>query len=357
MIIFGQTGNTTTGFQALYSNTTGSYNTANGYQALFSNATGSENTAIGFYALRSNTVGYNNTANGVNALRMNTTGYNNTANGVEALYSNTTGFNNTANGSYALHKNTGPILGFATAGTQNTATGSYTLYNNFIGDWNTATGIAALYNNTSGRENTANGGSALYSNTTGNSNTAIGVDALASNVDGHYNTAVGYNAGRYNDASGINATAIGYAAINTQNNQVRLGNTYVTSIVGGVNWTGLSDRRAKKNIHAKVPGLSFINLLQPVTFNIDLDALDEIIKPKDPETNRLIDSLRMARSPEEKEIIAKARASKEKIVYSGFIAQDVEIAAQSLGYDFSGVDAPENDKTPYGLRYAEFVVH
>ena len=46
----------------------------------------------------------------------------------------------------------------------------------------------------------------------------------------------------------------------------------------------------------------------------------------------------------------------ETIRYSGFIAQDVEAAAQSIGYEFSGVDAPQNDKSLYGLRYAEFVV-
>jgi hypothetical protein len=44
------------------------------------------------------------------------------------------------------------------------------------------------------------------------------------------------------------------------------------------------------------------------------------------------------------------------IVYTGFVAQDVEKAAKSLNYDFSGVDAAKNDKDLYGLRYAEFVV-
>jgi hypothetical protein len=49
-------------------------------------------------------------------------------------------------------------------------------------------------------------------------------------------------------------------------------------------------------------------------------------------------------------------AAKEKIVYTGFIAQEVEAAAQSIGFDFSGVDAPKNENDYYGLRYAEFVV-
>jgi hypothetical protein len=41
---------------------------------------------------------------------------------------------------------------------------------------------------------------------------------------------------------------------------------------------------------------------------------------------------------------------------SGFIAQEVEQAAQSIGYNFHGVDKPKNETTHYGLRYASFVV-
>jgi hypothetical protein len=43
----------------------------------------------------------------------------------------------------------------------------------------------------------------------------------------------------------------------------------------------------------------------------------------------------------------------EKIRFSGFIAQDVEKAAQNIGYDFSGID---KTGTTLGLRYSEFVV-
>jgi hypothetical protein len=46
----------------------------------------------------------------------------------------------------------------------------------------------------------------------------------------------------------------------------------------------------------------------------------------------------------------------EKEVQSGFIAQDVERAANEVGYNFHGVDAPKNKESSYGLRYAEFVV-
>ena len=41
--------------------------------------------------------------------------------------------------------------------------------------------------------------------------------------------------------------------------------------------------------------------------------------------------------------------------YSGFIAQEVEEAANAVGYDFSGIDSPKGDDDIYGLRYAEFV--
>ena len=50
------------------------------------------------------------------------------------------------------------------------------------------------------------------------------------------------------------------------------------------------------------------------------------------------------------------RIAKEQIVFTGFIAQDVDKAAKSLNYDFSGVDAAKNDKDLYGLRYSDFVV-
>jgi hypothetical protein len=39
----------------------------------------------------------------------------------------------------------------------------------------------------------------------------------------------------------------------------------------------------------------------------------------------------------------------------GFLAQDVEALADSLNFDFHGVDKPENPEGIYGLRYAEFV--
>ena len=78
--------------------------------------------------------------------------------------------------------------------------------------------------------------------------------------------------------------------------------------------------------------------LRPVTYNLDMDAIANFHET--PDSLRLEESERKA----------------GEILQTGFIAQEVELAAKKLGYDFSGVDAPKNDKDNYGLRYSEFVV-
>jgi len=123
----------------------------------------------------------------------------------------------------------------------------------------------------------------------------------------------------------------------------------VTSIGGYANWTNISDGRVKKNIKANVPGLTFINKLKPVTYNLDLDAADKIAvhsAVQNADAGML--------QPSAKKL--EERKQKEQILYTGFVAQDVEKAAKELNYDFSGVDAAKNDKDLYGLRYAECVV-
>jgi hypothetical protein len=49
-------------------------------------------------------------------------------------------------------------------------------------------------------------------------------------------------------------------------------------------------------------------------------------------------------------------AEKEKMLLTGFVAQEVEKAAKETGFDFSGVDKPKTENGLYALRYAEFVV-
>jgi hypothetical protein len=50
---------------------------------------------------------------------------------------------------------------------------------------------------------------------------------------------------------------------------------------------------------------------------------------------------------------AKINNESEKIQYTGFLAQEVDKAATSIGYDFSGIDKTGKIM---GLRYGEFVV-
>jgi hypothetical protein len=269
--------------------------------------------------------GWGNTFVGENAGNLTMTGVWNTGNGYRALYYNTTGNYNTANGYESLNSNT-------------------------TGGWNTANGCRALYDNITGYNNTANGRQALSLNTTGYNNTAIGMDALFSNTEGFRNTALGYSAD-VSVGNLTNATAIGYGAVVDASNKVRVGNTSVTSIGGQVGWTTFSDGRYKKSISENVPGLSFISKLKPVTFTMDVDAIDAVLRPpRKPHEGQTEEDLK----PSAEDMASKQAQS--QIVYTGFIAQEVEKAAKETGYDFSGVDAPKDGKGMYGLRYAEFVV-
>jgi hypothetical protein len=221
-LISGGLGNTAVGFNALFSDTTGSNNTATGDGALDSNTTGNGNTATGAFALSGNTTGDGNTAQGFTALQNNTTGDFNTANGDNALFANTTGRSNTASGASALARNT--------TGDFNTANGATALFSNTTGFNNTASGNDALSSNTTGLDNTAMGFQALFSNTTGDSNTAVGVRALYSNIGGVLfagggNTAIGLNALEDNTTGAFN-TANGAAALSsntTGNANIALG--------------------------------------------------------------------------------------------------------------------------------------
>jgi hypothetical protein len=283
-----------------------------GNQAGYSNTTGYLNVFIGYRAGYSNTTGRCNIANGCYALDRNTTGRYNIANGYYALYWNTTGSYNVANGYYALRDNSS-------------------------GNSNVANGHNALRENTTGFGNTALGDAALVWNTTGYNNTAIGDDALIWNTTGTYNTAIGYMASVHSNNL-TNATAIGNHANVDASNKVMIGNDNVTWIGGHSTWHNTSDGRFKKDVKEDVPGLAFITKLRPITFHFDMDKLKIYLNTPD--------SLRDK----------KGEARKERITYAGFIAQEVEEAANEVGFNFSGVDKPRHDKGLYSLGYAEFVV-
>ncbi|MDP4213488.1 MAG: tail fiber domain-containing protein [Bacteroidota bacterium] len=359
--------NTAFGDHALYLNHTGYYNTAVGGAALYNNTAGSENTAVGFLTLSMNTLGFFNTAIGSSALRFNRV---DAAAGLSASY-------NTANGAFALMNNI--------SGSYNTAEGFQASYTDLAGNGNTACGLDALYT-AYGNYNTAFGVESLSKNWTGDYNAAFGYGALNSkNITLNYrvetsqstaagynslyqtygsqgNTALGYasgssyNNGYYNcfigpetdvsNADFYNVIALGYGTNVSDVSTMRVGNAATTSIGGPVGWSTISDKRVKKNIRENIPGLSFIMKLRPVTYNLNISAMEAIERSG---------SNQKSSAAAGAEQMAAARAAKEQIVYTGFIAQEVEQAARSVNYDFNGVDAPTNAQGLYALRYEAFV--
>ncbi|MBK9983728.1 MAG: tail fiber domain-containing protein [Saprospiraceae bacterium] len=319
-------------------NTRGSLNTAVGFSCLANNTIGTQNTALGSFALSANTTARSNTAIGMLALSSQsfdngqTPWYSgNVAIGFAALLFNqstttSNGIENTAAGTYAMVGNT--------IGYDNVAIGYGAMYGNLTGWDNTSIGVASLYTNESGQENTAVGRQALFYNLA-EKNTAVGYKALRGNDTGFNNTALGYSA-FLNGADFYNSTALGSLVDITASNQVRIGHG-VNSIGGPVDWTNTSDARIKLNIKEDVPGMAFIKLLHPVTYTKSMKLEYKITGRTDT-------------------IELRPDNNYEKIRHTGFLAQEVENAAKSIDYDFSGVDAPQNDHDLYGLRYAVFVV-
>ncbi len=401
--------NIAVGYESMNHNSTGSKNTAIGSTALTMNSIGEENTATGYYALSSNTNGHDNVASGSEALKFNTTGQKNTAIGSAAMMMTTTAQHNTGVGFASLLNNTadnntaiGSLAMYTnTSGSENTAVGQKSLYSNTTGQGNAALGWLAMENNTTGTANTAVGNSALnlsttannntaigklalymnqgnenvavgsevlVSNTTGEENVGVGYQSLHSNVSGHYNVGVG----RYtlkDNSSGVSNVAVGDAALNittgsynvalgdsaylltadvdntvcigynsgtgSANNRVIVGNSSMTWIGGQVTWSTFSDRRIKQNIHDDVVGLDFITKLRPVTYNLNIH-----------QENKL--------NGKDKTADWKGKYDIENIKMTGFIAQEVEAAAQEAGYDFSGVQKEKDGL--YSVSYAQFVM-
>lgn len=327
------------GVNALKSLTTGSDNIALGYGTLEANTVGYQNVAIGTSTLSQNTNGNYNTGVGYSALVRNTGGILNTAIGNNSMYNNLSGNSNVGIGNSSLQRNI--------SGGKNVAVGSNAIYNNQTGSNNIGVGDSAMERNTSGEFNIALGSSSLFNNQNtsyntsighesqinnmANNNTSVGFQTLYTNASGSGNTALGYKA--FYSGSYSNSTAIGNNAAVTADNQIRFGNSAVTSIGGFANWTNVSDKRFKKAIsYTSVPGLNFVMKLKPTTYYLDGDYISKNIYQgnKDIKTS--------------------------EVLQTGFIAQEVETAAKEIGYDFSGIDKPKNENDYYGLRYAEFVV-
>jgi hypothetical protein len=375
-------GNSAVGYQSLFSNSSGDFNTAMGYHSLYTNSTGNRNTGFGYLTLNDNSTGSQNTATGWQTLNSNTTGEDNTACGANTMRFSSTGSRNTAYGVFALRENVagsnGTAIGYNAMSLYNNSAVPFTNFNTAIGfeaymggavnsgfntgNHNTAVGHQALRNNLSGNYNVGIGSYALQFINTGSYNTGVGMYTLFdSGAD--YLTALGYSAGSaYNNWSGCtflgynsesnfdtyeNATAIGYNAIVTASDRVRIGNTSVGSIGGQVGWTTFSDGRFKTNISEDISGLAFILKLRPVSYNTDIVSLNTFIG---------VDRIKQIKESRGEQMPEYKAGSQQTIRHTGFIAQEVEMAAKELGFDFSGVDAPRNANDIYGIRYAEFVV-
>jgi hypothetical protein len=207
-------GNVAVGQNSLAADTTGTANSALGSGAMSSFIGGSGNVAIGFFAF-SNGRGSSKVAVGRGALSNDTS-----ANG------------NTAIGSFALLQNR--------RGVNNVAVGAGTMASNFSGSRNVAFGDSALINNSflvsSGNHftnNTALGYKALFNNLptsaiNGNDNTAVGNQSGFTNASGSGNTFIG-SLSNATSTSLVNATAIGYQSLVSQNNSMVLGS------VNGIN--------------------------------------------------------------------------------------------------------------------------
>jgi hypothetical protein len=328
---------TAIGHAALQRNDGGARNTAVGFVALQSNYTGSGLTAVGWGALAQNGLGSFNTAIGAGAMGSTLLGetFNdsitsgNTATGYLSLFY-CSGANNTATGAWSLHYNT--------SGQYNVANGYQALMNNTAGSDNEAFGYKVLFSNTTGSFNTGTGFRTMYFNTTGSNNTGSGFQALNTNTTGSNNTALGYYAD-VTTGNLSNATAIGYNTKVNASNKVRIGNASVTKIEGQVPFTTPSDGRYKFNVQEDVKGLSFIMKLRPVTYQFDVNKFDKV------DFNNGSDN-----------VIQVAYNDAMQIRRTGFIAQEVEVAANASSYDFSGIDKPLTAEDHYSLSYESFVV-
>ena len=263
---------------------------------------------------------YDNIGVGKEALKEINNGQGNIALGRQALMMGDTIFNNIAIGFGALKNHV--------SGPNNIALGNSSLLNNQSGVGNIS--LNGLSFNLTGNRNIGVGTNSLTANESGNDNIGIGQGALFSNISGHDNIGIGRNTDN-GGSSFSNTVSIGYNARCTSNNQIRFGNSQMTSIGGFVDWSNVSDLRLKINIEENVPGLNFINKLRPISYNLNQKKISKI-------SNMNYEEVSL------------------DLKQSGFIAQEVASAAKELNFDFSGIDYPKNDKDYFSLRYATFTV-
>src|SRR4029078_1202633 len=103
-----------------------------------------------------------------------------------------------------------------------------------------------------------------------------------------------------------------------------------------------SDGRFKFNVQEDVKGLDFIMQLRPVTYQFDVKRFDDQWNNK---STASVDN-----------IVSASYNEATSIRRTGFIAQEVEKAADASGYNFSGIIKPKTENDHYSLSYESFVV-
>jgi len=101
-------------------------------------------------------------------------------------------------------------------------------------------------------------------------------------------------------------------------------------------------KRYKFNVKEDVHGLDFIMQLRPVTYQFDVKKFDGVNDKVNTDGSMQV----IQASYDEATLVRR----------SGFIAQEVEKAAQTSGYNFSGLNKPITEKDHYSLSYESFVV-
>jgi len=281
-------------------------NTAFGSGSLQSNTTGCGcNTGIGYFALSNNTTGIKNTAIGLSSLSSDTNSYRTGLGvGTKGLSNGTTSIGQDVGGNYSGYHAGNVAIGFNSG---------LSAYANSV----TVGYKAGIY---AGNAKIAIGD---YTRSGGNCSIVIGAKAGFTNGSvGDCSIAIGYKAG-YSIGGAVNNILVGYNATQQNgfgcNNQTVLGNGYnnVYNCVYTA-WTDVSDCRDKTNVQPiNNLGLNFIRKLNPVKYKWDL-----------------------RQKYEDKcgyEYGIKDSTLKQDQINYGFLAQEIEFAAKSLGENFDAV--------------------
>lgn len=184
--------NSTLGYKAGQSLTSGRSNIFIGLEAGLSTTIGRWNTVLGFKAGRDNISGDFNTFLGYYAGWKNTTGGSNVFIGNESGQANQTGSNNVFLGFKS---------GYSNLASFNTFLGYQAGYTNTDGYYNSFMGYNAGFSNTIGSSNVFIGHDAGYSNEIGANNVYIGKDAGLSSTIANNNVIIGQSAGKDYDGS------------------------------------------------------------------------------------------------------------------------------------------------------------